>query len=137
MGPSGHELVDHTSEVTLRIHAPTFEGVLEEAARAFLGLAPARIRGEPTVDEREFRLDAPDRAALLVDWLNELVYLGEAERWLPREVRAEALGPGGVRIHAAGLALSEPFVLVKAATLHGAVVRDVPDGVRAEVTLDV
>jgi SHS2 domain-containing protein len=40
-------------------------------------------------------------------------------------------------VRARGHALSEPFVLVKAATLHGAKVDDGPDGLVAEVTLDI
>jgi SHS2 domain-containing protein len=136
-GRSGHEQVDHTSELTLRVRAPTFAQLVEEATRAFAGLVPGRIRGEPSDTEREFRLDAPDRVALLVDWLNELVYLAEAERWIPSDVRAESPDDTILRVRAPGTRLIEPFVLVKAATLHGAAVRETAGGLEAEVTLDI
>ena len=86
---------------------------------------------------REFRVDGPDRAANLVDWLNELVYLCEVDGWIPVEVEAEADGDSEVVIRARGARLGEPFVGIKAATLHHAAVREGPGGVEGEVTLDV
>jgi len=134
---TGHELVDHTSEVTLRLRAPTFPALLAEATHAFAGLVPSALRGMADDRWRDFRLRAPDRAAQLVEWLNEVVYSCEAEQWLPTEVETEQGDGGGVRIRARGVALAAPFVLVKAATLHNASVREGSDGLEGEVTLDV
>ncbi|HSM60467.1 MAG TPA: archease, partial [Longimicrobiales bacterium] len=70
--------------------------------------------------------------------LNELVYLGEVEGWLPTSLDMETRVEGeGLRVRARGVALAEPFVLVKAATLHRATVADVEGGLEAEVTLDL
>jgi SHS2 domain-containing protein len=43
----------------------------------------------------------------------------------------------GLAISARGVSLVAPFVLVKAATLHNARVREGDDGLEGEVTLDV
>jgi SHS2 domain-containing protein len=134
---AGHEMVDHTSEVTIRLRAPTFPELVEEAARAFAELVPASLRGEVDHDWRSFRIQAPDHAAALVDWLNELVYLCEVDQWLPTEVDVSTGAEGELRVHARGVSLEAPFVLVKAATLHGAVVRGGRHGLEGEVTLDV
>ncbi len=133
----GHEYVDHTSEMTIRVRAPSLAEVVGEATRAFVALVPDRSRGAVGRDEREFRLEAPDRAALLADWLNELVYLGEGECWLPVDVEVTTLGEASVLIRGRPLSLTEPFVSVKAATLHGVCVRETPRGLEAEVTLDL
>lgn len=135
--PAGFEFVDHTSEVTLRLRAPSFAELVVQATLAFLSLVPEASRGP--VDERRhgFELDGSDRAATLVEWLNELVFLCEAEGWLPVDPTVEAVGDSGIRVRAKRLELSEPFVLVKAATLHGAAVRASERGVEAEVTLDI
>ena len=135
--PVAHELVDHTSEVTMRLRAPTFDALVSEATRAFAELVPMAIRSPTRVASREFRVKGLDRAAGLVEWLNEMVYLCEVEQWLPMD--AELLGAehGELHIRAAGMALTAPFVLVKAATLHRAVVRETPSGLEGEVTLDV
>jgi SHS2 domain-containing protein len=133
----GHELVDHTSEVTMRLHAPTFSELVAEATRAFVELVPDSLRGEVRAEWRAFRIDAPDLAAGLVEWLNEIVYRCEADQWLPTEVEVEGGHDGEMRVRARGMELSAPFVLVKAATLHRAFVRPGADGLEAEVTLDV
>lgn len=133
----GHELVDHTSEITLRVWAPDFPALIAEATRAFAALVPAEIARTPSRELREAHLAAADRAARLVEWLNELVYLAEAELWLGLDATAEPESAGGLRVRVAGVGLSEPFVQVKAATLHGARVEETAEGLTAEVTLDV
>ena len=134
---AGHELVDHTSEVTMRLRAPSFPELVGEATRAFAELVPASLRGEVDNDWRSFRIQAPDRAAGLVEWLNELVYRSEVDQWLATEVDVAPRSEGALHIHARGVTLNAPFVLVKAATLHGAVVREGRHGLEGEVTLDV
>ena len=135
--PGSHELVDHTSEVTLRLRAPHFAGLLEQGSAAFADLVPAALRGEREEGTREFHIQAGDPAAALVEWLNEMVYLCDTCQWLPTEIDAAESRDGEVRIRARGEILSAPFVLVKAATLHGAFVRESGDGLEAEITLDI
>lgn len=132
----GYEFVDHTSEITLRLWAPTYGGLLEEATRAFAALVPESIERSASAGTRAFRLAATDPAAGLVEWLNELVYAAEADSWLATEADATEDG-GAVRVRARGDALSQPFVLVKAATLHGARAEDDTRGWTGEVTLDL
>lgn len=149
---SGHQFLDHTSEIVVRLHAASFPELIAEAARAFAGLVPADAVGRDAPDARELTLEGSDPAAMLVDWMNELVFLAEAERWIPSEIsvmeeRDGTTGPdsatdGGsptsvVRVRARGRILEQPFVFVKAATLHGVEVRRGPNGIEADVTLDV
>lgn len=135
---SSHAFVDHVSELTLRLRAPSLPALLAEASRAFLALVPEGRRGAPVDEPRVLEVTGTDRAALLVAWLNELVYLGEVEGWLPTSLDMETRDEDeGIRVRARGVALAEPFVLVKAATLHQATVADVEGGLEAEVTLDV
>jgi SHS2 domain-containing protein len=133
---AGHELIDHTSEVTLRLRAPTFPALLVEATRAFAELVPSEL-GQADGEWREFTVEARDRVAGLVEWLNEIVYLCEVERWLPVDVEVAVGESGELRIRARGQWLETPFVLVKAATLYNASVQEGRRGFEAEVTLDV
>ena len=135
--PASHELVDHTSEVTLRMRAPDLCELIAEATAALGELVPNALRGPMDEQRRELSIQAPDRVAGLVEWLNEVVYLCDACQWLPTEVDVTSPREGELCIRARGEALRAPFVLVKAATLHGAFVRETSDGLEAEVTLDV
>ncbi len=124
----------------MRLWAPTFPALVVEAMRAFDELVPASIARTPSDQHRELRLDAPDRATALVSWLNELAYLSETELWLPVEADVDehhTEGRHALRIRARGHDLAAPFVLVKAATLHGAEVSETPAGLVGEVTLDI
>lgn len=134
---TGFELVDHTSELTLRLHAPSLAGLIAQATDAFLSLVPEASRGSVIDGWHDLEVDASDRPATLVAWLNELAFRAEAEGWIPFEPSVEAVGDSGIRIRARRLTLSKPFVRVKAATLHGAFVRASDGGLEAEVTLDV
>ena len=126
--------VDHTAELELRINAPTEAGVFEDALRAF---------GELAGDERapeevafDVALEAPDRAALLVRWLDELVYRAETEDLVPDEVERLELGDGRL---AATVRASRgaPRHLVKGVTYSGLVFEPEEGGYRATVVLDV
>lgn len=133
----GHEVVDHTSEITLRLHAPTFVGLVEEATRAFGELVPMAVRRQVAPEMREFEVEGVDRTAVLVHWLNEIVYLCEAEQWLPVEIDEVTERDRVLHIRASGASLARPFVLVKAATLHRARIEEQTGGLSVEVTLDV
>ena len=124
--------VDHTAELELHVEAPTPELVLEDALHAFAELAgPAT--GEPQVHELE--LEAPDPAALLARWLEELVFLAETEGLVPEEAEIE-FRDTGLRATVRGRT-GEPRPLVKAVTYHRLAFAH-EDGVwRGRVVLDV
>lgn len=130
-------MLAHTAEVRLRVRAPDFPALAAEAGRA---LAALELGGEPPPamgEAREIALHAADQGALLVDWLNELIYLAEAERWVATEFLPL---PGRVlelRIRARGVSVDIAPSRVKAATHHGLEVRTTPGGVEAEVVFDV
>ncbi|HEX2449973.1 MAG TPA: archease [Gemmatimonadales bacterium] len=134
---SSHELIDHISELRLRLRAGSLAGLLAEAGHA---LAELQLRGaEQTAPAGSKRLQvtAPDRDRLLVDWLNELIYLAEAERWVATEFEIERVTTQSLEVRASGVEVPLPRGLVKAATMHGLRVHDVDGRVEAEVILDV
>ena len=109
-----HRWVEHTAELELLIDAETEAGVFVEAAEALSQLLGARMEGEPA--RREVEVSAPDRPALLAEWLNELVFLSE-QGFVPEGVVALELGEAGLRATVQGRA-GEPRSLVKAVTYH-------------------
>jgi SHS2 domain-containing protein len=135
--PPSHRFVEHTSEVILELRAGSWPALLEEAARGF-GELELRGRAAPAAaTDRSITLAAADEPALLVDWLNEFVYLAERERWVATDAWVAAADGHAVRATARGVTLDEPPALVKAATLHGLTIRRTDDGVTAAVVLDV
>ena len=74
---------------------------------------------------------------LLVDWLNEPIYLAEAERWVGVHFTVDSVEDHRVRARIRGVQLDHAAALLKAATLHELRVADVPGGLEGEVILDV
>lgn len=126
--------VDHTAELELELEAPSQETVFEEALAAFAELAGGAGGAART---REIEVHADEPALLLAEWLDELVYLGEAESFLPERVAELELADGSVRASVEGRT-GEPRQLVKAVTLHRLELGRDRDGIwRGRVVLDV
>jgi SHS2 domain-containing protein len=134
------ETFEHEADVGLIVRGADGPELFAAAGRAFFDL----VCKLDTVEERgryDLSGEAADAEALLVDWLNDLVYLFEGEgvvcsrfsfrKWSPNRYRAEAFGePVDDLRH-------EPRDLVKAATYHGLSVDQLPGSWEARVILDV
>ena len=135
--PASHEIADHASELRVRLTAGSLGELLAEAGRALAEIqASGPVPPEPG-PWRRVEVSAPDRAGLLAEWLNELIYLGETERLVATEFELERVEPCSASIRVRGPALERAPGLVKAATLHALRVDDVPGGVSGEVVLDI
>ena len=132
-----HELRQHTSEIQLHIRAGSLGDLLAEAGRALCELQLAGGEGVLGGGVRSIRVASSDRAALLVDWLNELIFLGDIDRWLPRDFSIDRITDTEIAARASGVTLEWAPSRVKAATFHGLQVQDVPGGLEADVILDV
>jgi SHS2 domain-containing protein len=132
-----HRFLDHTSEVQLEVGAPDLAGLFAEAARALARLLLRGATGEPAGPARRLVVESADREALLVDWLNEVLYVAETERWVPAEFEVGAITDTRIEARARGVEVDEAPALVKAATLHGLRIEETDGGLRAEVIFDV
>ena len=134
---ASHELLPHTSEVLVRLRASSLGELLVEAARALVEVEACEGESRPAPGWVEVEVTAGDREALLVHWLNELLFRLEHDRLLPEEIRITEVSDLQVRARIRGRRLARPPALVKAATLHGLEVRDEKGGLAAQVILDV
>ena len=135
---AGFELLEHTADVGIRARGATLEEAFEQAT---LGLAEVQGAlapgpGEPVPVE----VAAADPGGLLVDWLNEVLWLAESRQAALAGVRVERVGDGAARgsvvLASGGPAPDGTFV--KAVTYHRLRVEPDPDGGwLAEVYLNV
>lgn len=133
----GHELVEHTADVGLRIWAPDLEGLFAQAAVALID-----VMGTPTgaADRRErLELDAPDLNALFVDWLSEILFLFDARTFVTRSASVN-IQTNPFKLDAAlegGSGLEQHGPAVKAVTYHGLDIEQTDAGYEALVYIDV
>lgn len=137
---------EHTADIGLEIEAPDLPGLFVESAHALFSV----IRGDTQVRDAETRTvrvtaDRLDRA--LVDWLEEFIFLQDADGLVFSTVDDVHVDVSGERVEVRGVVHGEPFsherhpgcLHVKAITRHDLTVTAPASGTpaRARVILDI
>jgi SHS2 domain-containing protein len=132
-----HRLLEHTGEIELQVEAPDLAGLFAEAAVALAEIMAEDAGRTPTRPPERVELLAADREALLVDWLNELLYRGEVNKCVYGHVEVERADDARLVANLRGHEPLSPRTAVKAATWHRLRVVPTPLGFEATVVLDV
>ena len=74
----GFEFINHTADVGIIAHGADMSQAFANAAIALFSLI-TNLDDVEGVTYRDIELTAPDQESLLVDWLNELIYLFDTE----------------------------------------------------------
>ena len=133
-------ILEHTADVGFEAFGMTRDQAFVNAARALFSL----IVELDEIDSREevnVRVQGVDPESILVNWLSELLFLFDAERWLFRDFEIESLQEHSL----SALARGERFqksrhrakLLVKAITYHQLALEQTPAGWRAQVYVDI
>lgn len=130
-----HRLAEHTGEVQLIVEAPTLAALFEETALALGELMSTEIR--PAEETIQVRVEATDRAALLVAFIDELVYRSEIDKRIYAYATIEHASDTELRAKLGGFEPPAIKTAVKAATMHDVAVDIGEKGVSARVVLDV
>jgi SHS2 domain-containing protein len=134
------EIIEHEADAGVRVRAADRPALFAEAARALTDTITdvATVRA---VEERRVEAEGVDAADLLVRFLGEVLYLYDVERFLTAEARVEALTERSGRFLLRGEPLDpsrhEVKTEVKAVTWHASGLREVLDGVEADVIFDL
>lgn len=120
-----YEIVQHTADVRIKLVSTTAEELFADAVRGLMGvMAPV---GAGAGQEVTIELDAPDRTALLVDFLNEVLLRCHVDR---QSFEPQTMTIDGEKVTARLLAavVSDFDEDVKAVTYHEAEVVQLADG---------
>jgi SHS2 domain-containing protein len=135
---SSYEILDHTADIGLRVRAGSREALFAAAAWGMVEIVGAASpHGSGTFVE--VNLTAADAGALLVDWLNEVLFLVDARAAYVTDVLVEwaadtsMSGKVGI-VKGAGAPRGTEL---KAATYHGLSVANDEDRWHATVYFDV
>jgi SHS2 domain-containing protein len=134
------ETFEHTADIGLVARGRTLEELLTHAAEGLVDLIvdPKGLRERIHL---EVAVSAQDREALLVSWLNELLYLLDTRRFLPRRCRITQVTDTSLTAELAGDTIDPARHrvrrMVKAATYHGLQVTQADGRWEARVILDL
>ena len=134
------DIIDHTADVGIAIYGEDIRQLFYNAALALFSLITdiQSIRGKLP---HRVEITSDNRDSLLVEWLNELIYLFDAEHFLFNRFEFETLDNNQLKATCYGEKL-DPIrhsikTEVKAATYHLLeIVRD-NKGYRAQVIFDI
>ncbi len=134
------KILEHTADIGIIAYGEDVNKAFINAAKGLFSLIidPEEVRVKKS---REIMVTAPDREALLVNWLNELIYLLDAEGTLFKnfeiinitETELKAKGYGE-KINTKKHHLKRE---VKAATYHQLKIEQTAEGWRAQVIFDI
>jgi Uncharacterized conserved protein len=134
------EIIDHTADVGIIAYGADVKELFSNAALALFSL----ITNTESIEEKlqhNLEISSEDRDSLLVEWLNELIYLFDTEHTLFNRFEIESLSPN----HLKAICYGESFnplkhrikTGVKAATYHMLKVDEDSSGYKAQIIFDI
>ena len=133
------EIIDHTADAGIVAYGSNLEEAFANAARGMFSLI-CDIEGLRDKVYREINIEAPDQEALLVGWLNELLYLFDVDKMIFHRFDIMELEQNRLYAKAWGENIDRSRhklkTEVKAATYHSLKI-DKGNGYRVQVILDL
>ncbi|MHB0914528.1 MAG: archease [Thermoleophilia bacterium] len=134
------ETIEHSADIGIRAYGSTREEAFENAAVGMFSLIGDLGSVNP-VDEYSITVEADDIETLLVEWLNELLYLYDSSSVLLSRFTVQELGETLMRGTAFGETLDSarhhPETDIKAVTYHMLRLRRLNGAWSAEVVFDI
>lgn len=122
------EILEHTADVGVRAVADTLEAVFEQATLGLLDISGTYVPGDG--EHVDIEVSANDLGALLVDWLEEVLYLQDARDAVIGSVNVQGVTERSARgsVTISPRAREIEGTAVKAITYHQLEVKRKPDG---------
>jgi SHS2 domain-containing protein len=134
---ASHSFEEHRGELEIRIEAPSLPALFAEAGRALAEVMQGTPLEPPTAWSDDVVVEAGDREALLVEWLNELVFRSEVAKVLFTELDITHVSDRQLVAAIRGTRVERLRNPVKAATYHGLSIVERAGVLTATVILDV
>ncbi len=135
-----YEFINHTADLGIRVRGLSLKELFENAARAMFDLIAdldtVETRHQMTIEIRGERLEE-----LLADWLRDLLYRCNGDKYLLKEFKIEKINLGGLkaRIRGEKLDMSRHSLKreIKAVTYHGLEIRKLNRQWQAQIIFDI
>jgi len=140
--PSFKPLYDYTADAALELHAPDLKGLICLLTEA---LVSQLVERPPKSEEIELTVEVESAGLpyLFADFANELLYLFEVKKFLPKSCKVLDLSPNGSKLRV--LLKGERYgrsrhgfgTLIKAATYHDLELKEEKGGYRLRIVFDL
>lgn len=133
-------IFEHTADTGIEVWGKREEELFENAAWGMLELLfdPEKVReGEKKI----FKIEAEDRESLLVEWLREILYRVEGEKFLFKKLKINSLKEKELEAEGWGERYTPGKhslrMEIKAVTYHGLRIEKTPRGFRTRIIFDI
>jgi SHS2 domain-containing protein len=131
-----YEQLEHTADLALRIYGRDLRELFVAAAYAMFSQLADVGRIQPVVGE-PVSVEGTDYESVLVNWLNELLYLHETRKHVYSVFDITELSPQSLKATVRGEQTTDVYTIIKAATYHDLAVSETADGYTATIVFDV
>ena len=133
------EVMDHTADVGIIAYGADLKEAFANAGRGLFSLI-TELEDIEEIEYRDTEVNAPDQESLLVEWLNELIYLFDTENIIFRRFDVTRLDDTQLKARNYGDRVdSSRHKLktgIKAATYHMLKI-DITNGCKVQVIFDI
>jgi SHS2 domain-containing protein len=133
------EEIPHTADWSFRAFGRDLRDVFANAAHALFSLQGASPRDAPraTMVKRNVRVEGIDYESLLVNWLNELLFLQEQHREVYERFNISRLTSTALAAQIVGKPRGKMDKIIKAVTYHNLKIEQTQEGWQSTLVVDV
>ncbi|MGC9347796.1 MAG: archease [Anaerolineae bacterium] len=128
--------IDHTADLSIHVWGDDLADLFAGAALGMFSLVAEAAETEVWVVEA-IEMTAIDAEALLVDWLNELLYLHEVKQAVFLAFEIKSISPVHLDAMARGRPVRRYLAHIKAATYHNLEIVETTEGYETELVFDI
>lgn len=130
-----YEEIDHTADIALRVWGEAFNALLTNAVEGMYDLMGVEVIADSQV-EKTFLIAEDSPESMLVDFLNECLYLAEDKKQAFHTFSFN-VKDGKLQVNATGNEIAIIERQIKAVTFHELEIIETPSGLETTITFDV
>lgn len=135
-----YKIIDHTADVCVRVSGRSMEEVFVGSARAMMGIITNLEKVKPS-DEISIEAQAENYEELLVNWLQEILYVHEVKKMVFKDfevkIENDSLAVGKAYGEKISIDRHEFYSTIKAVTYHNLRIIASKDKYRVDIVFDI
>ncbi len=135
-----YEFINHTADIGIKVRGFSRKEMFENAARAMFDLI-VDLDTVETRDQMAIEIRGGELEELLADWLRDLLYRYNGDKYLLKEFKIEKISPRGLKARVRGekLDMSRHSLRreIKAVTYHDLEIRKLNREWQAQIIFDI
>lgn len=121
-----YEIISHTADLRIKLTADSLKNLFKEAARTVAKILSKNPKGEVSA-ARKISVNSPDRTALLIDFLNEILTLSQINKEVYSKITFSEFSENHLGAKIEGVKVDGFNEDIKAATYHEADIKQNKD----------